>query len=388
MITNIDRLRSEQGMILFSCLAILSILLMVGIGSRVMLYNDYRVLTNLRGGTEAFYVSAAGLEWSKNTLAQIAIFPPAPVNGTASFANGQFSISFFPPTVAGSLSAKIVVRSVGTLGTSSQTIQAQLTKSYDLADAAIGLRGNGAQVILNGAAIAVSGLDHDPLTGLPIAKAKARPAISAGDQSLQELVTAASSSLPPGSLESGGEISPVAASEYLPASSVSQLANDLCALDGAIVSSMPTTGALTIENQSWGNLASPQIRCINGLSDSGDAVTLAGDLTGAGVLIVRNADLLLTGSLRWDGLIIVTGNDVGLKVTGSSAKEIYGGVIVNEAGTPSSKTILDIQGSLRLRFSRSALVQAAQAIPATTFTNLYAALPFQVSQDYWRTVSP
>jgi len=388
MITNLDRLRGEQGMILFSSLAILSILLMVGIGSRVMLYNDYRVLTNLRGGTEAFYVSAAGLEWGKNTLAQSATFPPAPANGTASFANGQFSISFDPPTVAGSLSAKIVVRSVGTLGSSSQTIQAQLTKSYDLADGAIGLRGNGAQVILNGGALAVSGLDHDPVTGLPLAKAKARPAISAGDESLRALVDQAAASLPPGSLETDGVVTPVAASEYLPTSMVGQLANNLCALGGAIVSSLPVGGALTIENQTWGSLSTPQLRCIDGLPDSGDAVTLAGNMTGAGVLIVRNADLVLTGSLRWDGLIIVTGNDVSLKVTGSSVKDVYGAVIVNEAGDAGTKAIVDVQGSVRLLFSRQALSQTAQLIPSSALTNIYTSLPVQVSQDYWRTVTP
>jgi hypothetical protein len=388
MNTQRDRIHGEQGMILFSCLAILSILLMVGIGSRVMLQNDYRVLTNLRGGTEAFYVSVAGLEWGKNTLAQTTAFPPAPANGTASFANGQFSISFRPPTAAGSLSAKIVVSSVGTLGSSSQTIQAQLTKSYDLADSAIGLRGNGAQVILNGGALAVSGLDHDPATGLPLAKAKARPAISAGDESLRALVDVAAASLPPGSLETDGVVTPVAASEYLPTSMVGQLANNLCALGGALVSTLPIGGALTIENQTWGSLSTPELRCIDGLPDSGDAITLAGAMSGAGVLIVRNADLVLTGSLRWDGLIIVTGNDVSLKVTGSSAKDVYGAVIVNEAGVASSKAIVDVQGSVRLLFSRQALSQAAQLIPSSALTDIYTSLPVQVSQDYWRTVTP
>jgi hypothetical protein len=388
MNTQHDRIHGERGMVLFSCLAILSILLMVGIGSRVMLQNDYRVLTNLRGGTEAFYVSVAGLEWGKNELAQTATFPPAPANGTASFASGGFSVVFLPPTVAGSLSAKIVVSSVGTLGTSSHTIQAQLTKSYDLADGAIGLRGNGSQVILNGGALAVSGLDHDPVTGLPLAKAKARPAISAGDESLRALVDLAAASLPPGSLESGGATPPVAASEYLPTSMVGQLANNLCALGGALVSTLPIGGALTIENQTWGSLSTPELRCIDGLPDSGDAVTLAGNMTGAGVLIVRNADLVLTGSLRWDGLIIITGNDVSLKVSGSSAKDVYGAVIVNEAGASSSKAIIDVQGSVRLLFSRQALTQAAQLIPSSLLSSVYTALPVQVSQDYWRTVTP
>jgi hypothetical protein len=386
MNTQRDRFHGERGMVLFSTLVILSILLMVGIGGRVMLHNDYRVLANLRGGTEAFYISAAGLEWGKNALAQSATFPPAPANGTASFASGGFSVSFLPPTVAGSLSAKLVVRSVGTLGSSAHTIQAQLTKSYDLADGAVGLRGHGAQVIFKGDAITVSGLDHNPATGVALAKAKPRTAISAGDESLRGLVDQAAANLPLGSLDSGGVTAPVASSAYLPASIVGQFANGLCALDGAIVSTLPTGGALTIENQTWGTLSTPQFRCIDGLSDSGDAVTLAGDMAGAGVLIVRNADLVLTGSLRWDGLIIVSGNNVSLKVTGSSGKDVFGAVIVNETGVSSGKALIDLQGRVRLLFSRQALIQAAQLIPSSLIS--YTSLPVQVSQDYWRTVTP
>ena len=90
----------EQGIILFTSLAILSILLTVGIASRVMVRNDFRVLTNLRGGTETFYIAAAGLEWSKHEIAQTSVFPPTPANRTESFAAGHFAVSFLPPVIA------------------------------------------------------------------------------------------------------------------------------------------------------------------------------------------------------------------------------------------------------------------------------------------------
>ena len=70
MKTSGKRLQASHGMVLMSALTILTVLLAVGIGIRVMLQNDYRVLSNLRRGTEAFYYSAAGLEWSKNELAR------------------------------------------------------------------------------------------------------------------------------------------------------------------------------------------------------------------------------------------------------------------------------------------------------------------------------
>jgi len=117
-------------------------------------------------------------------------------------------------------------------------------------------------------------------------------------------------------------------------------------------------------------------------------VTLAGTINGSGILIVRNADLIVTGSLRWEGLIIVSGADVGFKVTGSGSKEIIGGLIINETGTPTDKAILDIQGNVRLLFSRQGLAQTAQLISPSILNAAYAHLPATVRQDYWRAVTP
>jgi hypothetical protein len=150
-----------------------------------MVRNDFRVLTNLRGGTETFYIAAAGLEWSKHEIAQTSVFPPMPANRTESFAAGHFAVSFLSPVIASSLRAQIVVRSVGTLGTSSHTLQAQLTKSYDLVDSAIALRGNPAAVNLSGSGILISGADRDPSTGLGVAGASPRAGISVVGQSMK-----------------------------------------------------------------------------------------------------------------------------------------------------------------------------------------------------------
>src|SRR5690606_16532048 len=95
---------------------------------------------------------------------------------------------------------------------------------------------------------------------------------------------------------------------------------------------VPSDGRLIIENESWGNQAAPQLHCLEGLAASGDAVTIAGDHTGAGILVVRNADLILAEAFRWEGLVIVTGNDVGLKTMGSGTKDVLGASIVNETG--------------------------------------------------------
>jgi hypothetical protein len=118
-------------------------------------------------------------------------------------------------------------------------------------------------------------------------------------------------------------------------------------------------------------------------------VNLTGNVSGVGIMVVNNADLIVTGSFRWEGLVIVTGQDISLKTTGSSSKELIGGVLVNETGTPSSGTAtLDIQGSFRALFSRQALREVAQLVPSITLASTYSALPAFIAQDYWRTVSP
>ena len=387
---NPSRLQNQRGMVLFSSLAILSVLLAVGIAIRVMLQNDYRVLGNLRGATEAFYFSVAGLEWGKNEIAQSASFPPAPADQTRNFASGTFSVSFISPATVGPLSAKIVVRSVGTIGASSHTLQARLTKTYDLADAALGLRGNASRVRFGDNPIFISGVDHEASTGSAFPQAQSRPAVSTSDDAQRQLVLDAMGEPPrEGILESGSDAPALSSSSYLSSSMVSQLSNSLCGSAGVVVTTIPEGGSLSLQDQTWGSRDAPQLRCVQGLQTSGDSLALGGTVTGAGILIIKDAELILNGAFRWEGLIIVTGDQVGLRIAGSSSKEILGALVVNETGIQGSDShILDIQGNLRLLFSRQALSQAAGLMPNSILNGTYTGLPSVISQQYWRAVNP
>lgn len=379
-------IQTERGMVLMSSLAILSVLVVVGIGANVMMQNDHRTLANLRGSTESFYVSVAGLEWGKGEIAHTSIFPPAPPSQSKAFSAGQFAVSFDSPIVVSPLAARLVVSSTGTSRGAQHQLQARITKSYDLADAAVGLRGNGAAVNFNAGAIFISGADHDAASGKPVVGAKSRASVSTPSEPMKDVVTQAVGSQQ-GILESSAETPAVATSGYLDTAFVSQLANDLCAAGS--VHTLPQSGNLTIENQVWGNRDLPQLHCIEGLSTPGDAVTLAGSFSGAGILVVRNADLILSGTIRWEGLVLVTGNDVSLKVTGSSNKELLGAVLVNEAGNPvTPRRILDIEGTFRVLFSRQALGRSSALIPTASLNSAYQSLPSMILQDYWRVVTP
>ncbi|HET8670634.1 MAG TPA: hypothetical protein VFM05_08430, partial [Candidatus Saccharimonadales bacterium] len=229
----------------------------------------------------------------------------------------------------------------------------------------------------------------DPSTGNPVPGTQGRHAVSTSDDTLRGLVTQGIENSPQqGILDSGSDVPSIGTSNLVPSAVINQLASGLCSSPGVSVTSIPSDGSLILENQAWGTPSSPQLRCVEGLPTSGDGVTLNG-VTGAGILIVKDADLILTGSFRWEGLIITTGSEVGLKVIGSSNKEILGAVIVNESGSPGSATgILDIQGNFRMLFSRQALGRAAGLVPTPVLNNIYPALPSVISQQYWRTVSP
>ena len=101
------------------------------------------------------------------------------------------------------------------LGTPSHTIQAQLTKTYDLADAALGLRGNAAAVNLAGGTIVISGADYDPVTAGPSA-AKSRPAVSASSDALRDLFRQAVGSPSQVSLDSASASPAVTTSGFFP----------------------------------------------------------------------------------------------------------------------------------------------------------------------------
>lgn len=382
-------LGNQTGFVLAGSLVILAALAVAGVAARVMLRNDHRTAANLRFGSQAFYLAASGVEWSKNQALATSGLTPAPAGGTIYFTSGSFAVSFPSTLSTGPLSAQLVVQSVGLLGANTHSLQARLTKYYDLGDSALGLRGNVRAVSFTGTGIAISGVDYNSTSGQPVAGAKGRQALSTDTQSLSDLVGTQSAALPTGSLQSGSSAAAVGPSSHLGSTSVSQLADQLCAAPGAVTQAIPVTGALALANQSWGTLAAPQIRCIDGVSGASAGVTLSGISSGAGMLIVRNADLILSGTLRWDGLIIVTGSEVGLRSLAGSTTTVFGSILVNETGNPSpSAAALEVNGSFRASFSRSGLNAAATLIPSSQLTGLYASLPASIKQDYWRSVTP
>jgi hypothetical protein len=386
-----QKLICEQGgMVLLSSLLIVSLLMAAGMGAWIAIQNDYKITTNLRRSTAVFYLAEAGIAWGKQQISQTAIHPPRPADRVQSFSSGTFSVAFISSTLVTPLTAKIVIRSTGASELSSQTVQAQVSKAYDLADAAIGLRGAETSVTLSDSSFLVSGFDYDPMNGAPVAGAKPRLAISTSGATLRTQIDAALLTLKTGNVVGGENSKTVSQSDFIPSPALTRIGEDLCRAPHAATTVIPVGGTLALAGENWGSRSAPQLHCLEGLPGTGDAVTVSGKFNGVGILVVRNAELIADGAFRWEGLIIITGTDVGFRVVGNENKEVYGAIMINEIGPTigMTPTILQLQGAIKVLYSRAALIQAARLLPTPVLESAYPLLPSVITQDYWRSVNP
>jgi hypothetical protein len=345
---------------------------------------------SLRGAVVAAYLADAGIEWGKQRIASTTTMPPAVSGATRMLSAGSYSVSVLSSTQRDPLSAAVVLRSVGNAKNATQEVHTRISKIYDLADAALVLRGNARSVQFAGAAFSLSGLDQDLITGIPVVAARPRAAISVSQNSLvDQLESALNGHQRPNIIGDDGAGASVALSQRLVTSDIEVIATDLCAAPNAVVAALPSVGNLSFTNEAWGSRASPQLRCVRGLPGSGDSVVFT-DSGGAGVLVIRDAELAVAGRFRWEGLVIVSGSDVGFRSTGVENKEILGALIVAESGnaTGTGPPMLDIEGALRIAFSRQGFTLAAPLLPAATLSATYSLFPFFLRQDYWRSINP
>ncbi len=380
----------ERGLILITVLLLLSLLMAAGLGAVVSVQNDLRMTANLRTGAGAAYLADAGIEWGKQRFAAATTMPPILSDQVQNLPAGSYSVSFLSSNQSTPLSAAVVLRSVGTVKHATQTITARLVKTYDLADGALVLRGNARGTNFSGDSFSFSGLDHDLITRAPITGSPPRAAITVGAGAALNQVEDALNIVQRANIVGENADRAVALSQQLPEQQITRIASDLCAAPNAVVLPMPNLGKLLVSSETLGTRVAPQLYCITGVPGSDDSVVFTGNTAGAGVLVIRDAELVLAGNFRWEGWVIVSGSDVGFRVADPAHKEIFGALIVAESGnaTGSGPAMVDIQGSLRLVFSRGAFSLAAPLVPPATLDAIYPSLPIFLKQDYWRSINP
>jgi hypothetical protein len=125
----------------------------------------------------------------------------------------------------------------------------------------------------------------------------------------------------------------------------------------------------------WGTLDYPKIVYVKGsASDLGSpALTIGGESHGTGVLIVDGAQAFIDGAFRWNGPIIVTGRNVGLRYRGSGGGDVFGAIIVNEVSTATASVQFgsDASHPAAIRYSRQALDVVEHGL-ARRFVHLYS----------------
>ncbi|OGL03782.1 MAG: hypothetical protein A3I03_05860 [Candidatus Rokubacteria bacterium RIFCSPLOWO2_02_FULL_68_19] len=119
-----------------------------------------------------------------------------------------------------------------------------------------------------------------------------------------------------------------------------------------------TCAANLNDSNCWGTASNPKIVYVKGTVDPAQAfyaMSISGTSTGAGILILEDGDLNVTGNFRWEGLIIVTGQYVGLRYGGGGNQTMYGGMIVNETASVNSEVEVDAMGNAKILYSCQAI---------------------------------
>jgi len=384
-------IEDQRGIVLYSCLMLLALIMAVGVQAIVSTQSNFQISSNLRSENVAFYISDAGIEWSKNELARTTAHPPPALSFSSAISSGTFSVATLSTVAVSPLMSNTVIRSTGRFASSSQIVQAELIKRFLLADAAVGLRGNPTQPIFVGTDFSISGIDHDPATSKPMANLRSYSGFSVSHSATKAAIE---TSLEPNQLSkvSGTDRQGalIAETPKLPSLAIARLADDLCSAENAQLTAIPADTSLSLTDQQWGNRSLPQLRCLDGAPGSVDSVANLSNSAGAGILVARNADLILEGGFRWEGLIIITGSMVSLKISEAGSKEIIGGVIINETSSysESNPSSLEVHGAIKILFSRSALHSAEIVVPASALTTARMSLPSEVVQSYWRSITP
>ncbi len=111
------------------------------------------------------------------------------------------------------------------------------------------------------------------------------------------------------------------------------------------------TPGTSISSETLGTQASPKIVMVDATGYSGSDPALRMNATkGAGILIVKDGSLEMSGNSQWVGLVIIIGDNVDVDMRGGGDKSIYGSLLLAENLNVSTNQAEGV-GNVKVRFS-------------------------------------
>ena len=290
-----------------------------------------------------------------------------------------------PGTATRDGNCKVIVTSTGTIGTTTRTITVVISKTAGLPiNGALAFPGSQADVSLRassmmidgrdtkigdrpgaptGSASAVYGITVNP--SLPALAARLETALADGarnDVRGKDKTNPSATTRGANTIRADGALTSQAVTDFVDAAkSTADVTINASPGNASSLSNIGSTCATDLESSTcWGTSARPKIVYIRGaLPDVGTRYTslsLVGESSGTGVLIIENGIVEIGGSFRWNGPVIATGRNVGIRFQGDGNQVVHGAVIVNELNPVAVANIEgDTVGKLHIVYSAEAL---------------------------------
>ena len=290
-----------------------------------------------------------------------------------------------PGTATRDSNCKVIVTSTGTIGTTTRTITVVISKTAGLPiNGALAFPGSQADVSLHASSVMIDGRDTKigDRPGAPTGSASAVYGITV-NSSLPALAARLETALADGTrndvrgkdetnpsattrgantIRADGALTSQAVTDFVDAAkSTADLTINASPGNASSLSNIGSTCATDLESSTcWGTSARPKVVYIRGARpDVGTrytALSLAGDSSGTGVLIIENGVVEIGGSFRWNGPIITTGRNVGIRFRGDGDQVIHGAVVVNELNPVAAANVEgDAVGKPHILYSTEAL---------------------------------
>jgi Tfp pilus assembly protein PilX len=278
---------------------------------------------------------------------------------------------------------KVIVTSSGTIGTTTRTITVVVSKTAALPiNSALAFPGAQADISVSsfvidgrdtkiadspgaptGAATAVYGVAING--GLPALSARLETTVAADpriDVRGKDRTDPGATTRGPNTIRADGTLTSQAVAQFVDAAkSTADVTINASPGNGSSLSNIGSTCATDIESSTcWGTSAHPKIVYIRGALSDADrrytSLSLAGTSSGTGILIVENSVVEISGNFRWNGPIVATGRNVGIRFRGDGTQVVYGAAIVNEVNPAAVANVEgDTAGKPDILYSNEAL---------------------------------